>query len=107
MVRQLFEHHVAALPAGAAGLAAPALGLRRGSGSDPDASFATLHGLYWLTADIVHRGPALIAVDDVQWSDQPSLRFLGFLALRLEGLPVVLIVDRPVRGRRVAPRRAS
>ena len=91
VVRQLFEHRVAALPAGAAGLAAPALGLSGGSGSDPDAAFATLHGLYWLTADIVRRGPALIAVDDVQWSDLPSLRFLGFLALRLEGLPVVLI----------------
>jgi hypothetical protein len=34
----------------------------------------------------------MIAVDDVQWSDPPSLRFLAYLSRRLEGMTVVLLV---------------
>ena len=34
----------------------------------------------------------LLAVDDVQWADVESLGFLGHLALRLEELPIVLLV---------------
>jgi DNA-binding CsgD family transcriptional regulator len=33
----------------------------------------------------------VIAVDDVQWCDTSSLRFLGYLANRLEGLPVMVM----------------
>ena len=32
----------------------------------------------------------LIAIDDLQWSDRPSLRFVAYLAARLEGAPVLL-----------------
>ena len=32
----------------------------------------------------------LLAVDDVHWCDPPSLRFLSYLARRLEGLPVAV-----------------
>jgi DNA-binding CsgD family transcriptional regulator len=106
VVRQLFERHVseldgamrAALFAGAAALAAPALGLSDGSGGDADASFATLHGLYWLMANAVRGGPAVIAVDDVQWSDMPSLRFLAFLMVRLEGLPLLVAMTARTGG---------
>jgi predicted ATPase len=55
-----------------------------------DASYRTLHGLFWLTANLGELAPALLAVDDLHWCDSPSLRFLDYLARRLEGLPVVV-----------------
>jgi DNA-binding CsgD family transcriptional regulator len=61
-----------------------------------DALGAALHGLYWLTANIAARGPILLAVDDAHWADKPSLRWLAYLAARLEGLPVLFVtVVRP------------
>ena len=33
-----------------------------------------------------------MCVDDAQWADEPSLSFLGFLARRLEDLPVALVL---------------
>ena len=32
----------------------------------------------------------MLAVDDLHWCDRPSLRFLAYLARRLEGLPVLV-----------------
>ncbi|MDD7967177.1 ATP-binding protein [Actinomycetospora lemnae] len=59
--------------------------------------FAVLHGLYWAVADRAAQGPLLLTVDDVHWCDLPSLRFLAYLARRLDGLPVALLVaGRPV-----------
>ena len=55
-----------------------------------DATFATLHGLYWLTVNLTADGPLLVAVDDMHWVDRPSLRFLAYLAPRLEGLPILV-----------------
>jgi len=105
VVRQLFEPALAArkgaerdaLLAGAAHLAEPAIGeLAPPDAADVspsvDPSFAVLHGLYWLTANLAEHSPLLIAVDDAHWSDAASLRFLSYLAGRLEGLPVVLTV---------------
>jgi DNA-binding CsgD family transcriptional regulator len=83
-------------PGDAAALAAPALG-PGGPGADEDA-FSILHGLYWLTSALAQRAPLLIAVDDLQWADEPSLRYVLHLARRLEGLPVLLVVT--VRGPR-------
>ena len=31
-------------------------------------------------------------VDDVQWADRPSLRFLAYLADRIADLPLLLVV---------------
>jgi len=45
-----------------------------------------VHGLYWLTAGIAQRAPLLLAVDDLHWADQPSLRFASHLARR-QALP--------------------
>jgi DNA-binding CsgD family transcriptional regulator len=92
VVRQLFEPAVAGRAAALAGAAAPAAQVF----GSPDAehggvtSFAALHGLFWLAADLAAERPLLLAVDDLHWCDRPSLRFLAYLARRLEGLPVLL-----------------
>jgi DNA-binding NarL/FixJ family response regulator len=57
-----------------------------------DATFATLHGLYWLVVNLTADAPLLVAVDDLHWVDRPSLRFLAYLAPRLEGLPILMAV---------------
>jgi DNA-binding CsgD family transcriptional regulator len=100
VVRQLFEPTLAGVPetereevlAGAAALAMPALedSLEPAAWAASDASCATLHGLYWLSANLAARGPLLITVDDLHWADAPSLRFLAYLIRRLEGLPMLV-----------------
>ena len=93
VVRELFQPEVRAgghgLTGDAAALAAPALG-HAGAAGEED-SFSVVHGLYWLTAGIAQRAPLLLAVDDLHWADQPSLRFIAHLARRLDGLPVLLV----------------
>ena len=59
---------------------------------ETDVSFAMLHGLYWLAANLALRRPTLIAVDDLHWADSPSLRWLSHLQRRLEGLPLLVVV---------------
>ena len=90
VVRQLFEREVAAGGAleGAAAPAAAVFGSH--GGGDEDASFAMLHGLFWLTLNLAADGPLLLAVDDLHWTDRASLRFLAYLAKRLEGTPVLV-----------------
>jgi DNA-binding CsgD family transcriptional regulator len=102
VVRGLFEKLVvrapaderSALLAGAAGLAAPVLGVAVGGGVliPNSAAFAGLHGLYWLTANLAERAPLLVAVDDAHWADEASLRFLIYLLRRIEALPILLVV---------------
>ena len=102
IVRQLFEPVLAAattaereeLLNGAASLAAAVFD-DVGAGSDEeetDVSFAMLHGLYWLAANVALRRPALLAIDDLHWADSSSLRFLAHLQRRLEGLPLLVVV---------------
>ena len=77
--------------AGAAASAAPVFEPVDASGeAASDASFATLHGLYWAVVNLSAEAPVVLAVDDLHWADRPSLRFLVYLARRLEGLPVLL-----------------
>src|SRR5262249_20718840 len=71
----------------AAGVFAPAAG-NEASG---DGSFASLHGLYWLTANLAGDAPLLLAIDDLHWCDRASLRFLTYLTRRLDGLPVLVV----------------
>ena len=59
---------------------------------DDAAPEAVLRGLYSLTALSAGRGPVLVAIDDAHWADEPSLRFVAYLARRLRSLPVTLVV---------------
>jgi DNA-binding CsgD family transcriptional regulator len=56
------------------------------------AGFAALHGLYWLVANLADRGPMALLVDDVHWADAASLRFVDYLARRVSGLALALVV---------------
>jgi DNA-binding CsgD family transcriptional regulator len=80
-----------AVLSGAAALAEPAL-TAAPDGPEQVDSFSVLHGLYWLTAGLAARGPVLLVVDDAQWCDNPSLRFLNYLVRRLDSLPIVILV---------------
>lgn len=109
IVRQVFERHVmAASPSrrrawlsGAAALAKPALGhgVSSGAGTDP---FSVLHGLFWLCANLAEREPVMLAIDDAHWADAESLRWLAYLARRLEDLAVLVVLaarlDEPAAG---------
>jgi DNA-binding CsgD family transcriptional regulator len=106
VARQLFEPRLRqtsparrrALLDGAAAAAAPILGFaapdpRTGAALSPeDASFAIQHGLYWLTANLASHTPLAVCVDDAHWADEASVRWLVYLARRLDELPVALVV---------------
>src|SRR5215213_7577471 len=84
-----------ALLSGAAALAAGPLGLTPAAADAPaaaDPSFADFHGLYWLTANLAARSPLLLAVDDAHWLDPLSVRWLHYLARRLDGVSVAIAV---------------
>jgi DNA-binding CsgD family transcriptional regulator len=60
-------------------------------------SYAWQHGLYWLASNISGDAPLLLIVDDLQWCDAPSVRALAFIARRLEGQPLALMLaTRPL-----------
>lgn len=94
IVRQLLEPSLAAaseqrrrlLLGGAAQLARAPLGLE----NDAASPSAALHGLYWLCANLADERPLLLAVDDLQWADEPSLRFLAYLARRAAEHPLLI-----------------
>ena len=98
VARQLFEPMWRAASAkereglldGIARVGARALGLA--AGEPPADRFAAIHGLYWLCANRAECGPLVVLVDDVQWVDDPSLAWLGYLARRAADLAVLLVL---------------
>ena len=95
VVHNLFEANVvraepdarASLLRGPAALAEPLFGECEAADE-----FSVLHGLYWLIVNLTEQSPMAILIDDLPWADEWSLRFLGYLAERLDDLPVALIV---------------
>jgi DNA-binding CsgD family transcriptional regulator len=100
VVRQLFEPLLAQLAEseradllnGAAELATPIFEPAH-LAADParNVSLAMLHGLYWLTANVAAQKPLLLAIDDLHWSDPPSLRWLAYVLPRMEGLDLSIV----------------
>ena len=94
-VRQLLEPLVASadhprrLFQGAAAAAEPIL---RSGQSDAAEAGTVLHGLYWVTAALAEQGPLAFVLDDAHWFDGPSLRYLAYLAVRVDELPVAMVV---------------
>src|SRR3989440_2890233 len=58
----------------------------------PAEEFALLHSLYWMCVNIAEERPLLMLLDDAQWADVPSLRYVEFTCRRLEKLPFVFVV---------------
>lgn len=108
VVRQLFERRLAGadepgrsqLLEGAAGHAARLFASEALPGvarPGEDDAFALIHGLYWLALNLAEERPLLVSVDDLQWSDAASLRWVAYLARRLEGTTVgLLCAVRPI-----------
>lgn len=101
VLRQLLEPLLAALApeerdalfSGPAAGALAALGEPEGEAPPFDVSFGVLDALYWLLADLSARGPVALFIDDAHWADSPSLRFLGHLLRRMEGLRIAVVVS--------------
>src|SRR5579884_2493747 len=102
IVRQLFDRLLHTMPAerrtallrGPARLAQRALDPTL-SDQQPDAgdpTYALLHGLFWLTLELAVQQPLLLAVDDAQWADGASVRFLAHLVRRMDGVPALLLL---------------
>jgi DNA-binding CsgD family transcriptional regulator/tetratricopeptide (TPR) repeat protein len=111
---QTARHDDQGLFRGAAEIAAPLFSSASPADEAPvdsSSSFPFVHGLYWLLANLAEHASYLVTIDDVHWADLPSLRFLVYLAERLEGLPVALVValspeDRSAGGQPMARLRA-
>lgn len=74
---------------GPAALAEPLFtGTAPTGGENPHSLF---HGLHWLTAALAERQPLLLAVDDLQWSDRPSVLALLYLFQRIGEMPVSIV----------------
>ncbi|MFC9690495.1 ATP-binding protein [Kribbella sp. NPDC056951] len=94
LIGQLFDHVVrdadAEALSGPAAQAARVFDPAAGEHAAANSELAVLHGLYWLTANLCD-GPTVIVIDDLQWADPPSLRYLTYLLPRLPALPLLVL----------------
>ncbi|OEV02638.1 helix-turn-helix transcriptional regulator [Streptomyces oceani] len=108
VVRQLFECSLVSVAAGkddgGAALSGPATligtlfdydqdspqGQLEGSGEN--SLYSSVHGLYWLCRNLASDRPLMLVIDDVQWADPFSVHFVSYLANRLEGEPVLVVL---------------
>jgi DNA-binding CsgD family transcriptional regulator/tetratricopeptide (TPR) repeat protein len=91
-LRSLPERGRAGLLAGPAALAAGVFGLGDDGGLDLTATESSLYGLFWLLAGLAEAQPLVLAIDDAHWADSASLRFVRYLAQRLDGLPILIVL---------------
>ena len=90
---ELDEAEREAVLVGAPRLAEPLL--RPGTGRPdppPGGEMATVHGFYWLAANLADRRPLAVLVEAAHRADEPSLRVCRYLAQRIEELPVALLL---------------
>jgi DNA-binding SARP family transcriptional activator len=88
VVRQLFREPGGdpQLMSGTAQAARTALA----DGGAGNGTFPVLDGLFQLTVNVAARGPLLLCLDDLQWSDPASMRFVAYLAHRIDTVPVLI-----------------
>ena len=91
------EREQRVLFAGAADFARVPLGVPMAGRRGPDSVIGLTEALYWLVVNATsllgdNQEGLLLAVDDAHWLDEESLQWLEFLADRLVGLPVVLVL---------------
>jgi predicted ATPase len=99
VARSLFEAALASLSvsdrdqllAGPAAAATRVLDTAGDGAAGSRGGFSILHGLYWVVMGLAEREPLLILVDDAHWADEPSLRFLVYLAGRVPEQPVAVL----------------
>ena len=99
--RMLLEDHLAGPTAARAdhlldGPAAPAKVIfdaraTTGGADAPDLGFTIAHALYRLVARLAGKEPLALVLDDAHWADAPSMRFLVYLAGRLDEHPVAVV----------------
>jgi DNA-binding SARP family transcriptional activator/tetratricopeptide (TPR) repeat protein len=88
VVRQLLEPAITdGLLCGAA---APARAVFDLASEHGEGSLAVLHALFSVTTQLAAETPLLIGVDNLQWADGPSLRYLAYLARRMAGMPAIV-----------------
>jgi hypothetical protein len=101
LVRQLFELPLVTAAArdrsawlrGPAALVPQVLSLGNGHAADsPGGEHITSHAVFWLAANISRQRPLMILIDDLQWADFASLRWLIHLARRMANLPLTVVV---------------
>jgi DNA-binding CsgD family transcriptional regulator len=81
------------------------------SDSGEDQAYAIIRGLFWLCLNLAQPSepaaeasatgpsaapagtPLVMLVDDLHWADAASLRFLAYLAQRIEALPIAMVVN--------------
>ena len=121
VMRQLFERAIVEADprererwlAGAAALGADVLNARPTSeviGPGPaagDSGYARQHGFYWLASNVSADSPLVLLVDDLQWCDAPSARALAFIARRLDGQALGLILATRPLDPRLTPEAAT
>lgn len=93
LVGESTAHHP--LLRGAARRALPAL--MPGAHSRPfafDADYPVFQGLYGLIARLATHHPLALVLDDAHLCDEHTLRWLGFLLRRADGLPLLLVLAR-------------
>lgn len=96
VVQGLLERHVLGLAetarervlAGPARMGLPAL-TAQDAGHAP---LQTVHGFYWLCSNLALEKPLVLVADDLQWADSESVDCLAYLARRIEGTKVTLVV---------------
>jgi hypothetical protein len=101
ILRQLLEARIARLSAAqrramladAGPAAAAALGSGQAVPRGSSATFEQNEGVYRLVSGLAVAAPLLLAVDDLQWCDRPSLDFLCFLGHRVRRLPVCIVAS--------------
>jgi len=67
-------------------------GGKSGEGNEGASPYTALHGLFWLLSGIAQSQPVLVIVDDAHWCDSASGDFVAFLARRLDGVRLTLLL---------------